>query len=366
MKKNQIKQAEEFVWPEFKSDRERIKAYSKKYKDFSITEAFEDCYGISINDSFKEKANFIPSDLRVGQYIKTKILSIDKSGVIFDPANYKTNLQSSVNLYKYDKFKHFLPKDELTAVVTRVDKDKAVINPISPMMDMWLNPILEDTTIQKRIPTDSNDNMDTIIVKDLKLSKGGFLGKAVIPTVSDFVGEHYTVDAFIPGSQIVLNITDNFEQFEGGAVEAFVVNYMKKPGSKDEMSLICSAKEVIKFVGECNMIKLFNSWCEESELWKTVSSTTFSGVVTGVINTSKKCGVFVEVPDLSITGMVAAKPEDLVNYKPHTKVDVKIEGFDEEMFYNSDVNQRQHVEPYEIEDGILRKCNLKPILQFVN
>ena len=30
-------------------------------------------------------------------------------------------------------------------------------------------------------------------------------------TYSDFVGEDYTVEAFIPGSQIVLNITDNFE-----------------------------------------------------------------------------------------------------------------------------------------------------------
>ena len=52
-------------------------------------------------------------------------------------------------------------------------------------------------------------------VKDLQWTKGGFTGKAVLPNVSDFVGEDYTVDVFIPGSQIVLNITDNFEQFIG-------------------------------------------------------------------------------------------------------------------------------------------------------
>ena len=31
-----------FIWPEFNDDKERIKAYSKKYKDMSIAEAFAD------------------------------------------------------------------------------------------------------------------------------------------------------------------------------------------------------------------------------------------------------------------------------------------------------------------------------------
>lgn len=353
----------EFEWPEFSSDSRRIKAYSKRYKNLSITEAFEACYNIQLSDTLPENVNFIPGDLKVGDFIQTKILSINKNGVVFDAANCKTNLQSAVNLYKYEKFKHFLPMDTITAVVTRKDKNKAVIDPIAPMIHEWLDPILADTSIQKVMP-DGNGINTAIIVKDLKLGKGGFIGKAVIPNASEFVGEEYTMDAFIPGSQIVLNITEDFEQFNGKSVAAFVVNYMKKPGSNDEMSLICSAKEVIKFAGECNMINIFNSWCEESDLWKQISNTTFKGKVTGVINTSKKCGVFIEIPDLSITGMVQTKPDELVNYKPHSEVDVKLTGFDEEMFYNSNVGQMQHVDPYVIEDGCLKKCNLKPILQF--
>lgn len=352
-----------FEWPEFNSDSKRIKAYSQRYKNLSITEAFEACYNIEVGP-VHETVNFIPSELRVGDRIFTKILSINKEGVVFDSANYKTNIQSAVNLYKYEKFKHFLPMDELECIVTKVDKTKAVIDPISPMVHAWMDPIVKDPTIQKVIPTDNQGITTSIIVKDLRLSKGGFMGKAVIPTASEFVGEDYTIDAFIPGSQIVLNITDNFEKFNGKAVKAFVVNYIPKPGTKDEMSLICSAKDVIKFAGECNMITMFNSWCEESDLWKTVANTSYKGQVTGVINTSKKCGVFVEIPELSITGMVATKPEELVNYKPHSDVQVKITGFDEEMFYNTNVGQLQHVAPYEIEDGVLKKCNLKPILQF--
>lgn len=351
-----------FEWPEYKSDGLRIKANSKLYKDLDIVEAFNRHYGLSMVDE-SNLANYIPRELQVGDLIKTRILSISKGSVVFDVANLKTNVQSSVNLHKYEKFKHFLPMDEITAVVTRRDRDKVVIDPITPMVNEWLTPVLSDPTSQKVIPCESCPDIMSIRVKDLQLTGGGFTGKAVIPNVSEFVGEDYTIDAFIPGSQIVLNIAENFEEFNGKTVEAMVVNYMKKPFQQG-MSLVCSVKERLKFIGELNMIQLFNSWCEEGELWKDNVSTTYEGKVTGVINTSKKCGVFVEIPHLAITGMVQAKPEELVNYKPHMKVNVKLTGFDEEMFYNSDVAQLQHVLPYEIENGVLRKCNLKPILQF--
>lgn len=357
------KQVTEFVWPEFSSDSKRIKAYTQRYKDLSIVEAFEDCYNMKLEVK-DERVNMVPRELSVGDVITTNILSISKDRVIFDTANFKANLQSSVNLAKFEKFKHFLPMDPIDIQVTRVDKDKVMVDPISPMLDSWLSPILKDPTIQKVIPTADGNGPKPIMVKDLKLTRGGFMGKAVIPNVSEFVGEDYTVDAFVPGSQIVLNITDNFEQFNGKSIWTFVVNYMPKPGSKTDMSLVCSAKEYIKFVGEVNLIQLFNSWCEGSDLWKNSTATPIEGKVTGVINSSKKCGVFVELPSLSITGMVQAKPEELVNYKPHQEVMVKIAGFDEDTFYNPVVKQVQHADPYVIEDGRLKKCNLKPILKF--
>lgn len=352
-----------FEWPEYKSDGLRIKANSKLYKNVDIVDAFNQYYGLSMVDK-SNLANYVPHELRVGDTIKTRILAISKGNVLFDTANLKTNVQSAVNLHKYERFKHFLPMDEITAVVIRKDKDKVVIDPISPMVNEWLNPILSDTTSQKVIPCEEHPHITTIKVKDLQLTRGGFTGKAVIPNVSEFVGEDYTIDAFIPGSQIVLNIAENFEDFNGKTVDAMVVNYMRKPGLESGMSLVCSVKERLKFIGEINMIHLFNSWCEGGELWKTNTTTAYEGKVTGIINTSKKCGVFVEIPELSITGMVQAKPEELVNYKPHMSVQVKLTGFDEEMFYNPDVAQLQHVVPYEIENGVLRKCNLKPILKF--
>lgn len=353
-----------FEWPEFNSEKARIKAYSKMYKDMSIAEAFAARYNVDLS-KVSDRVNQIPKELKVGDIIDTKIISISKGEVVYDAGNLKTNIQTGVNLYRYKKFHHFLPMDTIKAVVTRVDKNKVVVDPITPMVNDWLSPILKDPSIQKVIPNQETGAKATpVIVKDLQLTRGGFMGKAVIPNVSEFVGEDYVVDAFIPGSQIVLNITNNFEQFNGKSVEAFIVNYMNKPGDANSKSLICSAKEVIKFNGELNMINLFNSWCEESELWKTTADSVFNGRVTGIINSAKKCGVFIEIPELSITGMVATKPEELVNYKPYMDVPVKITGFDEEKYFNYDAQQIQHVVPYEIEDGVLKKCNLKPILQF--
>ena len=367
-KKVGIEPLADFYWPEYNSDSERIKVYSKAYKDMSIAEAFAEHYNLTFK-SMPDDVNQVPKDLRVGDVISTRIRSIEKGRVTFDPGNIKANLYSGVNLHRCEKLHHLLSMDEIKAVVTRVDKDKVVIDPltpmITPMVEDWLDSILRDTTSQKIIPNlETGAQYQTITVKDLQLTKGGFTGKAVIPSVSEFMGKDYVMEAFIPGSQIVLNITDDFEQFNGKSVETFIMNYMTKPGGKNEKSLVCSAKEVIKFRGELNMIKLFNSWCEDGEIWKAVADMSFEGKVTGIINSAKKCGVFIEIPELEITGMVAAKPEELVNYKPHMSVPDKIAGFDEVTYFDHATQQVQHDLPYEIEDGVLKKCNLKPILQF--
>jgi ribosomal protein S1 len=323
----------------------------------SIVEAFEHAYGITIGQ-VKEVVNSTPSELKVGDEIMLNILSITKNHVEFDVGNYKAQMMSSVNLHKYERFKHNLPTDPIKVLVMDVQKDRVTVDPLAPVVNDFLNPILRNKNVQKVI-----GNPQSVRVKNLQLTKGGFTGKAVLPSVSKFVGEEYTVDVFIPGSQIVLNITDNFEQFVGKDVDAFIINYLTKPNG--ELSLIASVKELIKFNGECRLIELFNSWCEESKLWKDFETQILEGTVTGVINSSKKCGVFVEIPSLNMTGLVSVEPSELVNYKANSSVQVKLTGFDEERKYNPITKHNDHVEPYIIENGHLVHCNLKPVLEFV-
>ena len=358
MQNKSIKEAN-FVWPEFNSDKERIKAYSKRYKELSIAEAFEKTYNVKFNN-VNNLVNDVPAEIKVGDELTLNVLSISKNHVEFDVANHKAQILSSVNLHRYERFKHNLPLEPIKVLVMDVNKDRVTVDPIAPLVNDYLNPILRNKTIQKVI-----GNPQTVRVKNLQLTKGGFTGKAVLPNVTKFVGEEYTVDVFIPGSQIVLNITDDFEQFIGKEIDAFIINYMSKPGS-NSLSLIASAKELIKFRGECKLIELFNGYCEDSDSWKKFQTTSLDGKITGVINDklTNKCGVFVEIPSLDTTGLVPVESEDLRNYKAGMEVKVKITEFDEKKKYNAITKQMEHVEPYIIENNCLIKCNIKPVLAF--
>jgi ribosomal protein S1 len=357
LKKNNLNESvpgDQFEWPEFADEKARIKNYSKRFAKKTVLEGFQEVYGVDLS-SVSEKANELPGEYSIGDLIKTKILGVTKDTVRFDDINYKGTVACSMNLFKYRNLRNGSDQ-EIYAVVTDRKKDRITIDPITPMTEKWIKDVVSDPVSQNVI-----GDPQSILVKNLQLTTGGFTGKAVIPSTSEFVGDEVTVDAFIPGSQIVMNITDDFEQFIGTNVRAFVVNYIPRG---DDMSLICSVKNRLIFEGQCSMIEMFNRWCEDSPKWKEYHKAIHGGKVTGVINSSKKCGVFVEVPDLKITGMVKVDQDQLVNFKPGDDVAVRVDSFEEDVYYNKDVQQIQHVEPYVIEDGVLRKCNIKPILVF--
>lgn len=350
--------SEQFIWPEFSKDTQRIRAYSARYKNMDIASAFSDVYGFKVNP-VKSYTDTPPKDLRIGDIIDVNIKRIEKNFVEFEGTNStKSHLISAVNLYKYKRFKTNLPLEPVKAMVTRITRDGVVIDPLICMTHEFILPLIKDPWKQKVV-----NDPKTIRVKNLKLTRGGFIGQAVIPTTSEFVGEDYTIEAFIPGSQIVLNIANNFEDFVGQDIDAYVVNYIPKPGFDNKMSLICSRKDYLKSVGEMNSIYYFKVWTENGDEWKQIQETTMDGVVTGVINTAKKRGVFIEIPDICITGMVDVPADELVNYKPNDTIKVRITGFEENTYFNQDVQQLQHIEPYIIEDGCIKSCDLKIVLQ---
>lgn len=362
-KHSQTKQnPENFVWPEYKSDRERIKAVSQKTKNMTIVEAFEHTMGIKVNvkDQDRDIVNAVPTELHVGDELNLRISSIAKNNVVFDTMNIKQMVVSNTNLHRFETFKHFIPTEPLRTRVVAVNPNRVTVDPLAPMLDDWLGPIINNPTIQRVMGAGR-----TIKVKDLRLTKGGFVGRAVIPNISKYVGEDYTIEAFIPGSQIVLNIESDFNKWIGKTVDAFVTSYIPKPNTIGQMSLICSVKENMKFQGEQNLIAIFNAWCDADVDWQKISDTNYNGVVTGIINSSKKCGVFVEIPELKITGFVNVDASNLGTYPPQKNVVVRIVDIEENVYYDDATGQMTHDVPYVINNNILEKCSIKPILQFV-
>ena len=129
------------------------------------------------------------------------------------------------------------------------------------------------------------------------------------------------------------------------------------------MSLICSRKALLNFSGNLSKIQLFSDYCENNKKWKAFTKSEFVGTITGVIDSSKKTGVFVEIPVFNITGMISTEAKDLVNFKKGAEVKVRITDFEQMLTYNPTNGNTEHAIPYVIEDGCLKSCILKPVLE---
>jgi ribosomal protein S1 len=244
--------------------------------------------------------------------------------------------------------------------VVSIDKvhQTVYIDVLQAMFESWISEIIKDKSIQYNIT-----NPQIVTVHNLKLANGGFIGKAEVPSISQLIGEPYYVDAFIPGSQIVLNIENDFEKWNGKSVDTFIAGYTTKPGSVNQMSLICSRKALLNFSGNLTKIEIYKDYCDDGKKWETFTKSTFAGIVTGVINSSKKCGVFVELPMFNITGMVNLEPERLVDFKAGEQINVRITDFEKMLEYNPTNDSMEHLEPYRIENNCLKSCILKPVLE---
>lgn len=343
----------------FKTERERLLFNKKKYVGMTLVQAFADLAGVPIKPDIDiNLGNETPTELHIGDVIKLNIASISKkNGVVFDSGCYKESFATRNNLAHFDKFSKVLPIEPVKAQVIEVGPKQTVVDIFSPLINDFILPRAARPWIQNIV----RGNIEVVEVTDLHLVRGGYVGKAIIPTISEFVGQDFMVDAFIPGSQIVLNTTDDFEQFEGQTVKAFVMSYAAKPNGRG-MSLVCSRKNYLKHLGNLALKDLHNQWCDAGEVWEAAAKVIYVGKITGVLNSAKKCGVFVEIPELRITGMIPTKPEELVNYKAGETIPVRIDTFDEEMVFNDVVGQMQHLPAFEIVDGAIKKVNIKPVL----
>lgn len=341
----------EIEWPEFKTEKERIRAYSKRYANVSISEAMcgikEETINIPqlpvtpvVNGIYKARIT------KHGDYVSVHGLSAKEQVIC------RNNLKRYTNMEMTDR--------EIDVKVVAIDKlrQTITIDVLQPLFENWINSIMEDKTIQYNVKAPK-----VVSVSNLRLGNGGFIGKAEIQAISEFIGEPYYVDAFIPGSQIVLNIESDFNRWNGATVDTFVAGYTTRPDSVNQMSLICSRKALLNFSGNLTKIELYGDYCTQGKKWKSFTKSSFVGTVTGVINSSKKCGVFVELPLFNITGMINMEPERLVEFKAGDEVSVRITDFEQMLEYDPSTGNMIHQEPYKIENGCLKSCILKPVLE---
>lgn len=353
-----------FDWNAYQTDSERIRTNSHLYASENIIDAFKKHYGLKglKIKKINERANDVPQSLGIGQTITARISAISKGNVVFDCGNLKEEIVSSIDLSRFPRFKKNIPNHEVELYVVGKRKSAFIVDCLQPLHNQFNERI--ESNIKKQYVYRGEDK--SVTVHNLRWVPGGFIGKLDITEVSDFTGETTQVDVFIPGSQIVLNIERDFSKWEGATVQAFITNFNRELLTRQTVTpaIICSVKRYLEHQGNVTKIDLFKAYTEDNDEWKKNLETRRKGVVTGVINTAKKCGAFVELPELNITGLVTLKSDELVNYKPGDEVDVRIVSFDEIRYYDKDYDQVRHAIPYVITDNLVKECNLKPVLQF--
>jgi len=353
----------DFEWPTSSAESKRIKTTTHNCRNYTIEQAFASEYCMKMSHDCIRSLQDMDGQhecrtLKPGDVVALKVLDINKKGVLFDQNAYKQTIVSTINLYQYPNFRNFLPKEPLRCKVMSVDLEKIYVDPFQPMIEDFIKDIQNTINLQANVK-----NPIVTKVTGLHHMNSGYIGNLRIPSISELCGKDMYMQAFIPGSQITLNIESNFEKWDGKDVETFITNLAVKPGTTN-VTIACSAKEYLRFLGNLNIIKMFKDYCEENHAWKKQVNEVREGNITGICKTQNKNGVFVEIPSMGITGMVPVPREELTKYKPGP-CKVKIIGFDELVRFNKEVGQMQHVEPWKIEDDILKKINVKCVLEFV-
>ena len=310
----------------FLTEKERIKYMSSKYKNMSITKAFSIFYDIELSQDVKvNKSLNNVQDIIVGNIYSGYVKSFDKHGMVFDIPGVKDEIVSKENFNDCAAAinNYLLNHDnKLIFEIREHKKDKYIVSVINAYYRLWIN------QIEKAI---KNENCIEVHIDSLV--RGGYLCSTNIATLSNLTGRKYTHSVFIPGSHIVLNIERDFEKWIGQDVyivpQKFVEFRKNLHTGETENSLVGSRKRVLEILGLKNMEEMYKIYAfSKSNDAVSYEPETLHGIVTGIINSNNKTGVFVEIADKYITGLTPMSSSELLDYKPGDPIDVKIKEFE--------------------------------------
>lgn len=331
----------------FKNDKERIRYMKDNYGHLSLAEQFAVFYGEEVSNTVKKNKRINnPVNIEIGGSYKGIVTEISKNGIVFDVAGVKEEVISKENFSDcMDAVQNYLlnHENELLFTVTEKKDNKYYVSVLEGYYRSWQKQI--EKAIEQRAAI--NVHIDSLV-------RGGYMCHTDIWPISELTGKTYTSAVFIPGSNIVLNIENDFERWLDKDVQAVPQKFTKfrSFGRPTENSLMASRKMVLKILGMKNMYEIYTrAKLGERPDVKYVPEV-FTGKVTGIINSNKKTGIFIEIEDKYITGLMPIEEANLLNYKPGDTVQVYIQEFE----------CMEGKEPFFIDrKNIIKACNLRPV-----
>lgn len=336
---------------------DRIKYISKAYRKLSIADAFSKFYNVGLSDEVKSSKDVnVIHTIEIGKTYCGQVKEINKSYITFEIPGVKEELECRENFSDcIPNIQEFLltHNNSLLFNVKEKKHNKFIVSVLDAYYKKW-----------QKIIENAIKHENGIYVHIDSLVNGGYICHTQISSLVELTGRNYTHSVFIPGSHIVLNIERDFSQWIGKDVMIIPQNFVKfkhnfKTG-ETENSLVGSRKHVLKIEGTVNLLNLYNDW-QKHELLDTTGSKwvspVFDGVVTGVINSKNKIGIFVEITDQSITGLVPVDESELLDYHPGDKVKVQIDSFEVQEDKKAFIINRNTKK--------IVKCNTRAVLKLV-
>lgn len=311
----------------FTNEKDRIKFNTAAFAKTPIAKAFAKTYGLELNPESSEKANEMSTvtKIELGQLYAGRVKVFDKNVLELEIPGVKENLICKENFNScIDAMRNFLLTHDNTLMFEAREKkgDTYYVSVCNGYFRYWMHNIEND--IQKENP---------ITVHIDEIVKGGFMAHTLIDPLVVITGKEYTNSVFIPGSQIVLNIEKDFDKWVGQDVDIIpqkVVDFKRDYATGCiEKSIVGSRKRLLQLDGFQNLYELWNKarLAEKSDN-VTYTPPVLDGHITGIINSNKKQGVFVELDNLNITGLMPVDPNKLLDYHPGDPIQVKIKVFE--------------------------------------
>ena len=337
-------------FPVFNNDKERIKYMRLNYGNMPLSKAFGIYYGIELSQEVK-KDNSINNvvQIELGNMLYATVKEFHPTQITFDIPGVKEEIICKENFTScFDHLQNYLltHNNKLYIEIREKKNNTYIVSVINAYYKLWVN------DINKAIK-----NENGIHVHIDSLVQGGYLAHTSIINLNLLTGKDYTNLVFIPGSHIVLNIEHDFEKWIGEDVIIVPQNFVEFTDyrtGESQNSLVGSRKRVLQILGMNNMIELYNIYklAEKDDVKYT--SEYYDGVVTGIINSQNKTGIFVELVDKHITGLAPIDSYELIDYKPGDPVRVRIKEFEVQEGKDPVVYNKR---------GKAVRCNIRPIFE---
>lgn len=265
--------AEQFVWPKYKNDNERIKALSLKYSNMSPAQAFAEEYGIAIS---MDDSKIYQKDLKTGEIVTITGINGAYGNEVFFEVNNSSVIE--VDVRKEKSFLDILGETPASFVEhcgEKTYKEEFIKQKFTALVTE------SSPSIKASLSAGFADKAKADFFKQIKKPTTAYKAKVIGKNYGGFIVNVMGVQAFLPGSLAAANKIVDFDAYMGKEINVMIEDYLS-----DLKVFVVSNKKYLEFALP-EIIKQYD-WTKQH-----------TGTVTGC----SKNGVFVEFYE-SITGLL--------------------------------------------------------------